>query len=72
MGAAADDKIFGLRGRNEAELLIKHAAILRGKLKVKFGDLDSIYFFELLAAAEKVQLVVAFLSDRVEGKIDFI
>jgi hypothetical protein len=26
----------------------------------------------LLAAAEKVQFVVAFLPDRVEGKIDFI
>lgn len=72
MGASTDDEIFGLRGGNQAELFIQHATIFRGKLQVKFGDLDSIYLLELLAAAEKVQLVVTFLSDRIEGKIYLI
>jgi hypothetical protein len=72
VGAPADYEVFGLVGGDEAKFFIHHASILRGKLQIKFSDLNAVNFLQLSATAEKVQFVVALFADRVKGEIYFL
>ena len=72
MGELADNQILKFVGRNKTHFLIHHLRKLSSKLKIKFSDLHSIYFFQREAATDNIELIVWFLPDGIEGKVNFL